>query len=497
MTTGIILDHRGSPIASVVKPEQKTALRVRAKFDAAQTTDENRRHWVNADHLGPNSELDPYKRRVLVSRSRYECANNTYASGMLRTLANDTIGTGPSLQVLGVDRASAYEIENRFWDWCLAVRLPEKLRLMRLAKARDGETFAEFTTNRRSRSPVKLDLVPFEAEMVASSVTAFASGSLLDGLVLDDFGNVIAYRVLREHPGDFALFNMTGEADLIRAEQILHLYNMNRPGQLRGCPEIVSALPLYAMLRDFSLAVLRCAQSAATPSWLVKTQGIPDSGIDNSIETMDVLETERGMGLILPGGWDMSQLRAEQPTSTYPQFKREIIAEIARCLGMPYNVAAGDSSSYNYSSGRLDHRTYYKALRVERSYIECNALDVIFAKWFEEARLINGYLPDQFSGRDAVTPAHEWRWDGDEHVDPTKEADATVTRIVNGLTDIGSEVARLGGDVSIVHQKNADILGLSLQEYRARLADKFFGAPAAVPATQDAAPQDQEQTDGQ
>jgi ABC-type branched-subunit amino acid transport system ATPase component len=32
----------------------------------------------------------------------------------------------------------------------------------------------------------------------------------------------------------------------------------------------------------------------------------------------------------------------------------------------PFNVAAGNSSGYNYASGRLDHQTYFKAIREGR-----------------------------------------------------------------------------------------------------------------------------------
>ena len=74
---------------------------------------------------------------------------------------------------------------------------------------------------------------------------------------------------------------------------------------------------------------------------------------------MDLIELERGMLMTMPGGWKMSQVEAQFPTTTYGEFKREILNEIARCLNMPFNVAAGNSSGYNYASGRLDHQVYY------------------------------------------------------------------------------------------------------------------------------------------
>jgi len=73
---------------------------LRAKFDSAQTTHDNRRHWANADHLAADAAANPQVRRILRNRARYEVANNSYARGIVLTLANDVIGTGPRLQML-------------------------------------------------------------------------------------------------------------------------------------------------------------------------------------------------------------------------------------------------------------------------------------------------------------------------------------------------------------------------------------------------------------
>ena len=54
---------------------------------------------------------------------------------------------------------------------------------------------------------------------------------------------------------------------------------------------------------------------------------------------------------------------------------------------MPFNIAAGNSSGYNYSSGRLDHQTYYRQINVERARMEQVILDRVLASWFAEASL--------------------------------------------------------------------------------------------------------------
>jgi len=72
-------------------------LVVRAKFDSAQTNADNRRHWANADGLSADAAASPAVRQTLRNRARYEVANNSYARGIVLTLANDVTGTGPRL----------------------------------------------------------------------------------------------------------------------------------------------------------------------------------------------------------------------------------------------------------------------------------------------------------------------------------------------------------------------------------------------------------------
>ena len=132
--------------------------RLRAGFDSAETTDNNRRHWARADALSADAAASPEVRRTLRNRARYEVANNSYARGIVLTLANDTIGTGPRLQLLGGDGEVNHEIEEAFAHWAREIDLAAKLRTMRMAKATDGEAFAMLAANPAVDSPIKLDV---------------------------------------------------------------------------------------------------------------------------------------------------------------------------------------------------------------------------------------------------------------------------------------------------------------------------------------------------
>jgi len=221
---------------------------------------------------------------------------------------------------------------------------------------------------------------------------------------------------------------------------MIHVFRQDRPGQHRGIPEITPALPLFAQLRRFTLAVLGAAEAAADFAGIIYTDA-PAGGEAEAVEPMDLVELERNMLLTMPGGWKMSQVEPMQPATTYAEFKKEILNEIARCLNMPYNVAAGNSSGYNYASGRLDHQTYYKSIRVDQAFMAEKVLDRVLAAWLWEYALEAG---GPVSGR--MLPDHQWFWDGHEHVDPAKEASAQETRLKNHTTTLAHEYARQGKD---------------------------------------------------
>ena len=154
---------------------------------------------------------------------------------------------------------------------------------------------------------------------------------------------------------------------------------------------------------------------------------------------------DRGLWLTMPYGWKVGQIRAEQPTTMYGDYTSKVLNEIARPLNMPFNIASGNSAGYNYASGRLDHQSFFKAIRIDQNHIADIVLDHIFRAWISEAVLIEGLLPQSVRRLDADL-THQWFWDGFEHVDPAKEANAQKTRLDNHTTTLAAEYARQGRD---------------------------------------------------
>ena len=431
---------------------------IATKYDAAQTSHENRRHWAMSDGYSADSSLTPDVRRTLRNRSRYESANNAYAKGLVLTVAGDTIGTGPRPQVQSENNELNRRIERAFYEWSSEIHLAEKLRCMRLAKAIDGEAFALLINNPALSCPVKLDLKLIEAERITSPLTEWDWHKLVDGIEFDEFDNPILYYMLRYHPGDS--HGSMEEFETIPANNMIHWYRLDRPEQHRGLPELTPALPLFAQLRRYTLAVLASAETAADIAAVIYTDS-PAGGEATPATPFDIVSLEKRMATTLPDGWKLGQVKAEQPTTNYPEFKREILGEIGRVLQVPINIVTGDSSQHNYASGRLDHQTYYRAIRIEQDHCASVVLHKIFKHWYQEYSLLTKKRPADT----LVTQSHDdidswyieakkpvddisirWFWDGAEHVDPSKEANAQEKRLSNYTTTLAAEYAKSGKD---------------------------------------------------
>ncbi len=463
------------------KAPQKIFFPVRGSFDAASRSPEAMRHYKNADHLSADAALSATVRNTVISRARYEVANNGYADGIVQTLAEDAIGTGPRLQLFLTDfapkeneqaiRQSMQRREMRFREWCNAANLTEKLKLARIAKARDGEVFLRFIRNPKISNTARFDIMLYEAEQVGSfSLKEYAdfydNGNVkeFDGICFDEYGNPTAFRFWKVHPGATGLMFVSDDSYLVPAVDVIQYAHVMRAGQHRGISEIASTLNIFNDLRRFTNAVLSAAETAAEISFLLHT-GNPADGDEyegsaaekkSQISFMDVVELERNAGLALPEGYDATQMKAEHPTDKYVEFVDAKLSEAARPLSMPFAIAKGDCSKSNYASGRLDHQMYHRKIYSERARIERLILDRIL-KRFEDFDKIA--FKDDYRFEENIL--HSWMWDGFEHVDPVKEANAQAIRIANRVTTLADECAREGKDYELVFRQIAREMALA------------------------------------
>ncbi|MBW8885788.1 MAG: phage portal protein, partial [Planctomycetia bacterium] len=222
-----------------------------------------------------------------------------------------------------------------------------------------------------------------------------------------------------------------------------HWFKPKRPGQRRAIPETTPGLPLFAQLRRYTLATLGAAEFAAMLAGIMKTDAPADGFGPVAVAAMDEIELTRGHLLTLPAGWSADQFDPTQPATTYKEFKGEILGEIGRGHTAPFNVISGNSSGYNYSSGRLDHLLYQRAVKVERMRLVRRILARVFIAWIREATCA-GLIP--FGLPPLALWSWKWHFDGFGSIDPWKDAQTNDMNLRNGIATLADILGEQGRD---------------------------------------------------
>lgn len=472
----------------------KNAGVIRAKFDIAQTTADNRKHWVNADGLSARAAVSSAVRRVVRLRSRYEAENNSWYSGIIQTAANHIVGgTGQRLQVLSANVEGNARIEAAWRRWSSMIDMADIVRMAVATYWRDGEVFLMRSSRPRNR-PFALDLRLIEADQVASPIfgSLYNDPFVDDGIRFDQSTNELSFYVYDHHPGaNIPVSTLTG--NWYSADEVLHLFRAERPGQTRGIPRATPALQMLPIMRRQELATLFTAESAANFGMYMKTNSSAVVPASNSAADFTEHELARNMFTILPEGWEIGQVESKQPGPQYEMFQRQCLMSFSRCTQMPYGLAAGTSKDSNFSSFKGDIKQIWEPeVLVEQNRIEHAIIERVFG-WFLEDAI---YVPGLLDGMPVTGDIdHRWHWPPLPELDAVDSANAAAIRLSTGQSTLTQEHARRAQDWSVVAKTAADDFGVTPEEYKAAVFAKTFGLthgapmPAAAPVAASQSPQ--------
>lgn len=432
----------------------------KAQYDAALHTRRNAEQWKYSDYLNSDQSLSPEVRKTLRSRSRYECENNSWLYGMIVSHAETIIGTGARLQIHGLGEESN-DYEKAFSEWAKSVNLWKTIRTAICTEIRDGEAFIQLTNRPRNTNPCKLYPLLLDAERICSpdSATDTDDDFQSDGIFFDRYLVPVRYSVAQEHPSV-----ITSKHYNVDAEYMCHLFRQERPEQHRGAPLIASALPSIAMLRAYTIAMLAKMENSASVAGVLK----PDPSVIDADSLADPPFSEFSMPqrswVTLPSGYSMEQYQLQNPTDSQQSFAMSVKIEAARCILATRNVVLGDSSSYNYSSARLDMQSYDRAIAVQREEIVNVILDKVFRQWWSEMHPTED------------VPSHDWFFEAREYINPSQEANAEKVRLETGTVSYQALCAEHGRDWQNVMRQQYEA-----EAYRRRLAQEYgFELPSAT-----------------
>ncbi|HRP96317.1 MAG TPA: phage portal protein [Rhodocyclaceae bacterium] len=296
------------------------------------------------------------------------------------------------------------------------------------------------------------------------------------GIEFNAIGRRVAYWMHREHPGDARVGGGIGLHDLRRvpAQDVLHIYKPQRPGQLRGVSEFAGILPKLRGVGDFDDAVLERQKLANLFAAFITS---PPVGGDGAIDpvTGEALETdysgvpmaglEPGTSQHLMPGEDVRFSEPPDAGANYGDFMRYQHQHVAAGANLPYELLTGDVRGVSDRTLRVVILEFRRLCQQRQWQILVPQLCRKVRNAWAQACLVAGTLT---AAEAAEARRVEWAPQGWDYRHPVQDVDARIKEVRAGLKTRSSAILEKGDDPWQVEQEmyddnaRADKLGLVL-----------------------------------
>lgn len=409
-------------------------------------------------------EIDPFLQRYIEVISVYVTGqeglsiepNITDSRGRLAERTNSSI------------KAAWYEWANEA-SYDTTMSFPEIEQLVVRSVARDGEAIVRMITG-ADVNKYGFALQPIDPQNLDITYNSVLPGErvVIMGIEFDKRGRPVAYYIWNRLATDI---NMTPRIrERIPAEEIIHIFDTDIPGAVRGMPWTTSVLNTVSRLNQFLEVHLQaCSIAASTP--LVMTNEQPDvvgvddvavNGQPNARPVQPQINLAYSQILELDHGKSLQALNLNFPTQAFEQATRQYLQSIAAGLFMSYATLSADPNSGNSANIRFSsivEKEHYAQL--QRWIIKTFHMKV-YKNWIENAILQGAIRLPTMNAEDYFNV--NFRNTRHSTIDPTKDMRGYIEGIDNGLYTRSQIVAEMGGNFEENVKKLAEEKAL-LEQY--------------------------------
>jgi len=455
-----------------------------AAYDAGAETRRTLR-W-NAPTTSPNSSV-LYSLATMRDRSRAAVRNDGYAGGALDKLVSNIIGTGIKPQSQAVDTSLRAQIHALWLRWTdesdadgLLDFYGQQAQAVR-TWLEAGEGFIRL----RPRLPedglsVPLQLQVLEPELCPHTHNTVAPNGhrIRAGIEFNGIGRRVAYWFHPSRPGALDDYDVS---TLVRvpAENVIHLYDPRRPGQLRGVPHLTPALIRLFELDKFEDAVLLRHQLqnmfmafvVRDPSLVAGTDDInPLTGTARQTDATgkELFSLEPGATAELDPGEKVDFSKPPDMVAGYTEFMRQQLLGACTAHGVPYETLTGDMSKVNDRTVRVILQEFRRRVQMWQHQIVSFQLNRrVWQAWMDRVFIAGALpIPNDYVQNPTPWSAVKWSPQAWPYLHPLQDMQAKRGLIRAGLTSRAAEVSEVGEDAEVIDQqqaednKRADALGL-------------------------------------
>ncbi|MGL5064690.1 MAG: phage portal protein [Microcoleus sp.] len=424
-----------------------------------------------ADWFTPSSSADGEiwsQLKILRNRSRDLIRNNEYALASVRSIVNNVVGGGVKFQSKvkakrkprkgdGFATVQNERIEAAWKTWTKArhchtagkLSFAQIERLAMRAIVESGEVLIRIVRKSFGGSKIRLALEIIESDRLADDLMSRgemvgAVGTIKMGVEFDSYDRPIAYWIYPKHPGGPFSYNGLNPQFMpvrVPAEDIIHLFVTERPGQTRGVPWCASAIDRLRNMGEYEESELVKARAQAGIMGFIQTpEGSYTQAHQDFPTPYESLEISPGQVEKLAAGETFTGFDPSGPNPSLEPFMKFMLRGVASCFGVGYATISSDYADANYSSMRAAKVEERELWRSIQSWLIESFHEVIYEVWLQFflmsplAKSFGAFSEEELSHFKFTPRGFDW-------VDPSVDLEASQGKIRSGLSTVGRELA--------------------------------------------------------
>lgn len=434
-----------SPQRALVRRRAQVALGALMNYDAA-VTGRRSGSWVP---VGTDADAAAWGRRAkLAFVSRDMVRNTPLAARIQAVVANNVVGDGIIPKVITKSAAAKAALMEAMDLHLNTTDIDADGRntlsgLQRLAMVTVVES-GEVLIRRRWRLRTDGFALPFQLQILEPDYLDTTRDSIRDngnivreGIEYDLIGRRVAYWLYKQHPGTmFRTLTANLASARVPAEEVIHVYRQDRPGQRRGVSWFANIAMAVQDLADHQDAQLLRQKIAACFAAFRIPADDEQPGEDPAELSTSIMPGR--IQNLAPG----EDIRFAEPPGVqgYDEFKRSVLRDISSGVGLTYEAVSGDLSNVNFSSGRMGRMEMDRNVSSWQWHMLIPQMMDPVGKWVLEAWDLMNMTTQRRAVRIGWVAPHRML------VDPEGEIKMMRDKVRAGLTSRSETIRTLGED---------------------------------------------------
>jgi lambda family phage portal protein len=439
-----------SSVATVRAAERQPDRRGARAYEAAKTLGGS---WV-ASASGPNIENEPALPR-LRARSSDLTRNTGVGARAIQVLTDNLVGTGIRPRSATGSRGTDRRVNELFEAWSqradpfhgLTAYGAQWLATRSMFERGDSLIMRQVLPIDHKGMPVPLILRLAEGDQIDSDKSG---PGIISGVEFDAYGFRKSYWVRRDHPGesvgyDLRLSSVREFSVELKADDVVHVYQPLRAGQVRGVPLLAPvAADIWELDNYANAEAVRKRVEACMVAIFMGITPAPDDVKDGVLPTV-TNAAGQSVASLSPGAIlhtsNTGDVKFTQP-SVSPDFSgytSQRLREIAAGTGLTYEQLSGDLSGVSFASYRVGRIEFFNMIRRFHDQVMIGKICRPIWDWFIAGAIAAGKLPPRAGGYPV-----KWSSPLFQSIDRKSDAEADSLEIRNGFNTMQDVLSRRG-----------------------------------------------------